>query len=111
MKQVIAGLALLLLVSAAPVAAAAEAAESAQAAAELTARYRRSCAVCHDQGIAGAPKTGSKEAWAPKLVKGMDALVQSIENGLNAMPPKGMCFDCSAEDYKALIEYMAAETE
>jgi cytochrome c5 len=23
------------------------------------------------------------------------------------MPPKGMCMDCSAEDFKALIEHMA----
>ena len=27
---------------------------------------------------------------------------------MNAMPPKGMCYDCSDEDYKAMIEYMAA---
>ena len=41
------------------------------------------------------------------MAKGMDALVEAVENGLNAMPPKGMCFDCSADEYKALIEYMA----
>jgi len=35
-------------------------------------------------------------------------LVASVEKGLNAMPPKGMCFDCSADEYKALIEYMSA---
>ena len=29
------------------------------------------------------------------------------KNGLNAMPPKGMCFDCTDDEYKALIEYMA----
>ena len=39
--------------------------------------------------------------------KGTDALVASVVNGMNAMPPKGMCFDCSNEDFKALIEYMA----
>ena len=41
------------------------------------------------------------------MAKGMDTMVQSVEKGMNAMPPKGMCFDCSAEDYKALIEFMA----
>jgi cytochrome c5 len=41
------------------------------------------------------------------MAKGMDVLVQSVNNGLNAMPPKGMCFDCTDDDYKALIEYMA----
>ncbi len=70
-------------------------------------RYRKSCAVCHAAGAAGAPKTGDVAQWAPRLEKGMDALVKSVENGLNAMPPKGMCFDCTAEDYAALIKLMA----
>lgn len=74
-------------------------------------KYNKSCAVCHNAGAAGAPKTGDADAWAPLMEKGMDALVQSVKNGLNAMPPKGMCFDCSDEDYAALIEYMAKPAE
>jgi cytochrome c5 len=42
------------------------------------------------------------------MEKGMDALVASVVNGMNAMPPKGMCFDCSNEDFKALIQHMTA---
>jgi cytochrome c5 len=37
----------------------------------------------------------------------MDVLVAAVTAGLNAMPPKGMCYDCSADDYKALIEFMS----
>jgi cytochrome c5 len=74
---------------------------------EVADRYAKTCAVCHASGAAGAPKTGVAADWEPRMGKGMDALVASVENGLNAMPPKGMCFDCSAADYKALIEYMA----
>ena len=74
----------------------------------VTDKYNKTCAVCHASGAANAPKTGDAAAWEPRLAKGMDAMVQSVANGLNAMPPKGMCFDCSDEDYKALIEYMAA---
>ena len=70
-------------------------------------KYNKSCAVCHASGAANAPKTGDATAWEPRLAKGMDALVASVNSGLNAMPPKGMCFDCSDEDYKAMIEYMA----
>jgi len=70
-------------------------------------KYNKSCAVCHNSGAAGAPKTGDGAAWEPRVAKGMDTMVQSVSSGLNAMPPKGMCFDCSDEDYKALIEYMA----
>ena len=74
-------------------------------------KYNKSCAVCHASGAANAPKTGDAAAWEPRMAKGMDTLVQSVQNGLNAMPPKGMCFDCSDEDYQAMITYMAAPAE
>ncbi len=74
-------------------------------------KYAKSCQVCHANGAANAPKTGDAAAWEPRLAKGMDTLVQSVSNGLNAMPPKGMCFDCSDEDYKALIQYMATPAQ
>lgn len=74
----------------------------------LIDRYTKSCSICHTSGVAGAPKSGDVAAWAPVLEKGMDTLVVSVEKGLNAMPPKGLCFDCSADDFKALIEYMSA---
>ena len=77
----------------------------------VTDKYNKTCAVCHASGAANAPKTGDAAAWEPRLAKGMDAMVQSVANGLNAMPPKGMCFDCSDEDYKALIEFMAKPAE
>ncbi|MBP9956158.1 c-type cytochrome [Geopseudomonas guangdongensis] len=80
---------------------------SVQAAQEPEAVYNKACAVCHNAGVAGAPKKGDAEAWKPRLEKGMDALVASVTNGLNAMPPRGMCMDCSAEDYKATIEWMS----
>ncbi len=74
-------------------------------------KYNKSCAVCHATGAANAPKTGDAAAWEPRLAKGMDTLVASVASGLNAMPPKGMCFDCSDEDVKALIEFMAKPAE
>ena len=74
-------------------------------------KYNKSCAVCHAQGVAGAPKTGDTAAWAPRLEKGMDALLATVKNGLNAMPPRGMCFDCSDDEYMELIKYMSAPVE
>jgi len=74
-------------------------------------KYQQACQVCHAAGVANAPKTHDPEAWKPRLDKGMDALLSSIKNGLNAMPPGGMCADCSDEDYKALIEFMSTPKE
>lgn len=72
------------------------------------AKYDKSCKICHATGTAGAPMVHDAAAWAPRLEKGMDALVVSVNQGLNAMPPKGMCFDCTDEDYTALIEFMSS---
>ena len=72
------------------------------------AKYGKSCAMCHESGAAGAPKTGDVKAWEPRLAKGMDVLMESVKNGLNAMPPTGLCSDCTNEEYQALINYMAS---
>jgi len=79
--------------------------------ADLQGKYNRACLACHMAGVAGAPKLGDAEAWAPRLEKGSDVLLASVKNGLGAMPAKGLCFDCSDEDYTALINYMAGVAE
>lgn len=71
-------------------------------------RYNKTCVMCHASGVANAPKTGSPEDWKPHLAKGMDTLVANVKKGINAMPPKGMCNDCSDAEYKALIQYMSS---
>lgn len=47
------------------------------------------CAGCHLSGVANAPKLGDVEAWQPRADKGLDALTQSVINGLKVMPPRG----------------------
>jgi len=81
------------------------------AVAEAPDKYQTSCFACHSTGAAGAPRTGDAEAWAPRLAKGMDELVESVRKGFGAMPPTGLCADCSDEQYRAMIEYMAAPAE
>ena len=70
--------------------------------------YMQSCFACHSSGAAGAPKVGpgNADAWTPRLEKGLDAVVANAINGLNTMPPKGLCFTCTDDDLKALVEYM-----
>lgn len=74
---------------------------------DITGLYNKTCLACHMSGASGAPKTGDVKAWQERLVKGMDTLVANASNGINAMPPKGLCMDCSDEEFKALINYMA----
>ncbi|AZQ12986.1 MULTISPECIES: c-type cytochrome [Shewanella] len=74
---------------------------------EGEAIYNKACQVCHSMGVAGAPKAHDAAQWEPRLAKGVDALVASVKGGLNAMPPGGMCTDCTDEDYKNAIEFMS----
>ncbi len=70
--------------------------------------YPKSCTMCHAQGVAGAPKTHDVAAWQPRLeaAGGIDGMVTIAKNGLNAMPPRGMCNDCTDAEFKELIEFM-----
>ncbi|MFN2337928.1 MAG: cytochrome c5 family protein [Gammaproteobacteria bacterium] len=97
--------------AAAPAAPEAAAAQPATASGKGKEIYQASCFACHGTGAAGAPKLGDQAAWAPRIDKGMDTLMQHTLNGFNAMPPKGTCMACSDDDLKAAVEYMIAESK
>ena len=69
--------------------------------------FNRSCGACHNGQLPMAPKKGDTAAWTPRLAQGMDTLVQHVTDGFNAMPPRGLCTDCSAEDFQAVIHWMS----
>ena len=68
--------------------------------------YQTKCTICHASGVAGAPKFRDKTDWAPRADAGMDDMLKKAIAGLNAMPPKGTCMECSNEQLKAAIKYM-----
>jgi cytochrome c5 len=72
--------------------------------------YNASCLACHSTGVAGAPKLGDQAAWTARVAKGLDGLLATAVSGINAMPPKGTCADCSDEELKAAIEYMLSQS-
>jgi len=79
----------------------------AAAGSNVESNFNKSCATCHNVGIAGAPKFGDAGAWASRIEKGIDVLYASTINGLPpGMPQKGMCFSCSDDDLRALVDYM-----
>ncbi|MEW6165821.1 MAG: c-type cytochrome [Pseudomonadota bacterium] len=67
--------------------------------------YKAVCGACHDAGVAGAPKTGDKAAWAPRIGVGLDVLTKTAKAGKNAMPPKGGS-DATDEELTRAIVYM-----
>lgn len=73
--------------------------------------YNSSCVACHGIGIAGAPKVGDPEAWAPRIDQGLPTLYDHAINGyqgdLGMMPPKGGAMSLSDDEVKAAVDYMA----
>lgn len=69
--------------------------------------YNSACMACHAVGVLGAPKNGDKAAWDDRLAKGLDATLQNAINGINAMPPKGNCLNCSDDELMAAIKFMS----
>lgn len=67
--------------------------------------YSASCTACHASGVLGAPKYGTSD-WTERGNKGIEALMHSALNGLNAMPPRGTCASCSDDEIQAAVQYM-----
>jgi len=67
--------------------------------------YNTVCAACHATGAAGAPIPGS-DLMSQRAEKGMEALMQTALNGLNAMPARGGWPDLSDEQVQAVVEFM-----
>jgi len=69
--------------------------------------YEQHCVICHEDGVAGAPKFRSDHDWQSRIKeKNLEALTRSAIKGLNAMPPKGTCQECRDQDIEAAIAYM-----
>ena len=74
------------------------------------ALYKQACVACHAAGVAGSPKFGDKEAWAPRIKTGLDMLTASVIKGKGAMPPKGGSAASDA-DIRAAVEYMVTASK
>jgi cytochrome c5 len=90
----------------------------AAGAAELTdgkAVFDSACVACHGSGIAGAPRIGDKEAWAPRIAQGIATLEQHAIGGFQGpaggvMPAKGGRMDLSDEAVRMAVEHMVAQS-
>ncbi len=72
--------------------------------------YEVACSACHAQGIGGAPKSGDKAAWAPRLAQGTATLykhaLEGFQGKAGVMPAKGGRIDVSDEIVKAAVDHM-----
>ncbi|OGB27202.1 MAG: cytochrome C [Burkholderiales bacterium RIFCSPLOWO2_02_FULL_57_36] len=78
------------------------------------AEVYKTCAACHDAGLAGAPKTGDAGAWSARIAKGYDALVSNAINGFQGkaglMPAKGGNPDFDDIEVARAVVFMANQS-
>jgi cytochrome c5 len=88
---------------------------AAAAAADGKAIYAQACTACHTMGIAGAPKTGDKVAWADRAKQGSAKLYEHAIKGFTGkagvMPAKGGNATLSDDAVKAAVDYMLAQSK
>jgi len=89
--------------SAAP---AAQAATTGRSGDEIVSSH---CAVCHATGLLEAPITGETAVWQERADAkgGLEGLLKNSISGINAMPPKGTCSDCTDDELLAAIKSMS----
>lgn len=76
------------------------------------ATYEATCAACHGTGLAGAPRLGVPEDWAPRIARGAEVLHASALKGTDkGMPAKGGNADLSEVELKAAVDYMIAQAK
>ena len=73
--------------------------------------YAQVCKTCHEPGLAGAPKSGDKAAWTPRIAQGEGTLVQHAIAGFQGktgvMPPKGGNTDLTDDEMHRAVVYLA----
>lgn len=69
------------------------------------------CGACHGTGAAGAPKTGDKAAWAPRVAQGKEAMYASALNGKNVMPARGGNPSLTDDEVKSAVDYLLAQVK
>jgi cytochrome c5 len=70
--------------------------------------YTQHCAMCHAKI---PPKLGDKAAWAPRIKKGIDALVADSVKGKGAMPPQVGKTGLTEAQVRAAVEYMVEHSK
>jgi alcohol dehydrogenase (cytochrome c) len=72
------------------------------------ALYQEFCSTCHDSGWQGAPRRRIDADWERRRVAGVETLLGNTQRGLGAMPAKGTCGDCTDDELRRLVEWLAS---
>ncbi|HEY7238587.1 MAG TPA: c-type cytochrome [Burkholderiales bacterium] len=71
---------------------------------------KSTCSACHQAGVAGAPKIGDAQAWAPRLKDGLKGMLAIALKGKGAMPPRGGDNSLTDDEVARAIVFMANQS-
>lgn len=77
--------------------------------------YKKTCALCHAAGVAGAPKLKDKADWEPRLAQGMETVYDHAINGFTGekgmMPARGGGASLTDDEVTAAVDYMVSTVQ
>jgi cytochrome c len=68
--------------------------------------YNKSCKVCHNNGMLGAPKLGNIKDWSQRLKQPKALIYQHAIKGFKSMPAKGGNLQLDALSVQHVVDYM-----
>jgi len=86
-------------------------AQAASAEFSASATYEQYCAMCHNTGMANAPRRDDAAHWTARVAEvGLATITNNAITGINAMPARGMCATCTDEQIGELVQYLSGVT-
>lgn len=86
-------------------------AQTASAEFSASATYEQYCAMCHNTGMANAPRRDDAAHWTARVAEvGLATLTNNAITGINAMPARGMCATCTDEQIGEIVQYLSGVT-
>ena len=75
--------------------------------------WQENCAICHQQGLGGAPMIGNKVQWQKRVAQGLPTLIEHALNGYSGntgeMPPRGGNPKLTDEEVTLAATYMVSQ--
>lgn len=69
--------------------------------------YRMVCASCHRNETPGVPQRRDVDFWNTRIAEvGMDSLYRNTIDGINAMPARGLCEDCTDVELRRAVDFL-----
>ncbi|MEE4144610.1 MAG: PQQ-dependent sugar dehydrogenase [Halieaceae bacterium] len=73
--------------------------------------YESVCSACHSRAVTGVPQLGVASDWVMQRAKPKPELMKNVVSGINDMPEKGNCDDCTDAELARAVDYMLESLE